>query len=187
MDTDTRKLDKWAQLLLDTSKRNNLINFKDSKSSTLEIVSPEAALLFGKCDTSASFEVVGPKIKEEKNLDDPLLQQPASDYIEKEEYLSRYGELVKKPGQVLVWGKVSDPLAVMKLLDKKARSALDETGVNVSYLAFGFVRWKEQKEASPFFLAPLLLVPVSFESKGATSPWQIKLTGDDIVINPTLN
>lgn len=186
MDTDTRKLDKWAQLLLDTSKRNNLINFKDSKSSTLEIVSPEAAQLFGKCDSTVSFEVVGPKEKEEKNLDDPLLQQTASDYMEKEEYMARYGNLVKKPGQVLVWGRVSDPLAVMKLLDKKARSALDETGVNVSYLAFGFVRWKEQKEGAPFFLAPLLLVPVSFESKGATSPWQIRLTGDDIVINPTL-
>lgn len=186
MDTDTRKLDRWAQLLLDTSKRNNLINFKDSKNSTLEILSPEPALLFGKCDGDAVFEVVGPKIKEEKNLDDPLLSQ-AAPYLEKDEYLSRYSVLVRKPSQLLVWGRVSDPLAVMKVIDKKARSALDETGVNVSYLAFGFVRWREQKEGSPFFLAPLLLVPVSLESKGATSPWHIKLTGDDIVTNPTLS
>ena len=25
------KLDKWAELLLDTGKRNNLVNFKDTK------------------------------------------------------------------------------------------------------------------------------------------------------------
>lgn len=187
MDTDTRKLDRWAQLLLDTSKRNNLINFKDSKNSTLEILSPEPALLFGKCDGDAAFEVVGPKIKEEKNLDDPLLGPIAAPYLERDEYLSRYSVLVRKASQLLVWGRVSDPLAVMKVIDKKARSALDETGVNVSYLAFGFVRWREQKEGSPFFLAPLLLVPVSLESKGATSPWHIKLTGDDIVTNPTLS
>ncbi len=187
MDRDTRKLDKWAQLLLDTSKRNNLINFKDSKTSSLEIVSPEAPLLFGKCDGMASFEVVGPKITEEKSLDDPRLSSSVSQYLAKEEYLSRYASLVKKPNQVLVYGKVSEPVAVMKVLDKKARSALDETGVNVTYLAFGFVRWREQKENSPYFLAPLLLVPVSLENKSATSPYQIKLTGDDIVINPTLN
>ena len=29
---NTKKLDKWAELLLDTGKRNNLINFKDRKA-----------------------------------------------------------------------------------------------------------------------------------------------------------
>ncbi|MBQ2476590.1 MAG: DUF4011 domain-containing protein, partial [Desulfovibrio sp.] len=148
---------------------------------------PEAPLLFGRCDGDATFEVVGPKLTEHKNLDDPLLQPSAAPYLEKDEYLAQYAGLVKKAGQLLVWGRVSEPLAVMKLIDKKARSALDETGVNVSYLAFGFVHWKEQKEGAQTFVAPLLLVPVSLESKGATSPYQIKLTGDDIVTNPTLD
>lgn len=35
---DTRKLDKWADLLLDTGKRNNLINFKDTRVSTVEVL-----------------------------------------------------------------------------------------------------------------------------------------------------
>ena len=35
---DTMKLDKWADLLLDTGKRNNLINFKDAKASTVEVL-----------------------------------------------------------------------------------------------------------------------------------------------------
>ena len=34
---DIKKLDKWADLLLDTGKRNNLINFKDTKASTMEV------------------------------------------------------------------------------------------------------------------------------------------------------
>ena len=34
---DTKKLDKWADLLLDTGKRNNLINFKDTRASTVEV------------------------------------------------------------------------------------------------------------------------------------------------------
>ena len=32
---DTKKIDKWAELLLDTGKRNNLINFKDTRVSTV--------------------------------------------------------------------------------------------------------------------------------------------------------
>ena len=38
---DTERLSKWADLLLDTGKRNNLINFKDSKQGTVEIVAPD--------------------------------------------------------------------------------------------------------------------------------------------------
>ena len=35
---DTKKIDKWAELLLDTGKRNNLINFKDTRVSTVEVL-----------------------------------------------------------------------------------------------------------------------------------------------------
>lgn len=51
---DTKKLDRWASLLLDTGKRNNLVNFKDTKASTVEIISPTDEL-FTKVESSASF------------------------------------------------------------------------------------------------------------------------------------
>ena len=54
---DTKKLDKWADLLLDTGKRNNLINFKDTRASTVEVLLPTADALFEKIDGSTSFEV----------------------------------------------------------------------------------------------------------------------------------
>ena len=47
---NTKKLDKWADLLLDTGKRNNLINFKDRRSSTVEILVPSSDILFEKID-----------------------------------------------------------------------------------------------------------------------------------------
>ena len=62
---NTKKLDKWAELLLDTGKRNNLINFKDRKAMTVEVLSPSSDVLFEKIDGSASFEVYDPKIVEE--------------------------------------------------------------------------------------------------------------------------
>lgn len=62
---DTKKLDKWADLLLDTGKRNNLINFKDTRASTVEVLLPSSDVLFEKVDGTASFEVFDPKIVEE--------------------------------------------------------------------------------------------------------------------------
>lgn len=52
---DTKKLDRWASLLLDTGKRNNLVNFKDTKASTVEIISPNPDELFTMVESSASF------------------------------------------------------------------------------------------------------------------------------------
>ena len=61
---DAKKLGKWAELLLDTGKRNNLINFKDTKTSTVEVLLPSAEVLFGKIDGATAFEVFDPKISE---------------------------------------------------------------------------------------------------------------------------
>ena len=43
---DTKKLDKWAELLLDTGKRNNLVHFKDTRASTAEVLFPSPEALF---------------------------------------------------------------------------------------------------------------------------------------------
>ena len=66
---DTKKLDRWASLLLDTGKRNNLVNFKDTKASTVEIILPKPEELFDKVESSASFEVFDPKIADDEDAD----------------------------------------------------------------------------------------------------------------------
>ena len=52
---DTKKLDKWDDLLLDRGKRNNLINFKYTRASTVEVLLPSSDVLFEKVDGTASF------------------------------------------------------------------------------------------------------------------------------------
>ena len=47
------KLNKWAELLLDTGKRNNLINFKDTKSGTAEILLPALQSCIKQVDLAA--------------------------------------------------------------------------------------------------------------------------------------
>ena len=46
---ENKKLERWAQQLLDTGKRNNMINFKTTKASTAEVVYPKQGLFAGAC------------------------------------------------------------------------------------------------------------------------------------------
>lgn len=45
----------------------------------------------------------------------------------------------------------------------KSRSALEESGANRLYLAFGFLSWADKKQSSGHHLAPLFLIPVRIE------------------------
>ena len=58
-------LNKWADLLFDTGKRNNLVNFRNTKMGTAEIVAPDIGMLFSGAEHSAVFEVYDPKNDEE--------------------------------------------------------------------------------------------------------------------------
>ena len=73
----------------------------------------------------------------------------------------------------------------MKNIDKKAREFIEETGVNVAYMAFGFIHWKESDSSSYVFRAPVLLVPIQLEQASAVEPYFIKSAEDDIIVNPT--
>ena len=66
---DTSKLDKWAELLLDVGKKNNLINFKDRKSSSVEVVIPDVETLFNKIRGAAVLEIVDPGASDSEGSD----------------------------------------------------------------------------------------------------------------------
>ena len=93
---DIKKLDKWASLLLDTGKRNNLVNFKDRKSSTVEIILPSPNELFDKVDSSASFEVFDPMIAdydEEDISDEESLGNEIQTKLSRQEYIDTYSSV----------------------------------------------------------------------------------------------
>lgn len=89
---DINKLNKWADLLLDTGKRNNLINFKDTKMGTVEVVSPNFDNLFLKVGHSTNFEVYDPKLNDDEDeefVDDTQQENDIKEYrISKEDYIS---------------------------------------------------------------------------------------------------
>lgn len=193
---DKKKLERWAQLLLDTGKRNNLISFKDTKASTVEIVYPDAESFYDKCLNVGMFEIYDPKIMDDEDDEEAVVTANQEDdentnhetaALKKSEYIERYSKKIKKQNQVLAYAKTPNPIAAIKNIEKKARDILDETGVNVAYMAFGFVHWKESENSTIINKAPLLLVPINLKNESSISPFYIELTEDDVVINPTFN
>ena len=73
---DQKKLDRWADKLLDTGKRNNLISFKDTKASTAEVLYPNCENVFSKCSVGHLFEVFDPKIPDMESDESDVRQVP---------------------------------------------------------------------------------------------------------------
>ena len=87
---DTERLSKWADLLLDTGKRNNLINFKDSKQGTVEIVAPDYNTLFQRAEHSAVFEVYDPKLDDDEDESETEEEGEQQERQTKQAYIATY-------------------------------------------------------------------------------------------------
>ena len=173
-------LEKWAEQLLDTGKKNNLISFRDTLSSTAEILKPSAAELFDAIEGNTAFEVFDPKLRGSSTAE----QKPITD---RSLFYAEYAPKIRKKSQLLVFSLSGNPGYAMRTIEKRTREFLDETGVNVAYLAFGFIHWREDEHPDQEYLAPILLVPVSITRDSALTPYRIRSLDGDVAVNPTFS
>jgi len=75
-----------------------------------------------------------------------------------------------------------------RLLDlyTDARTLQEEQGVNVLYLAVGYLRWRATSTPQTDRFAPLVLIPVQLERSTAGEKFHLRWTGDDIQANLSL-
>ncbi|MCC9600027.1 DUF4011 domain-containing protein [Stieleria sp. JC731] len=65
----------------------------------------------------------------------------------------------------------------------EARSAEEEQGVSILYLACGFLLWRESKTSDVNRYAPLLLLPVEMSRHSAQTKFRLKFRDADVVTN----
>ena len=78
------------------------------------------------------------------------------------------------------------PDALQKKLLKIAREAQtaeEESGVNILYIALGFLTWFEDKVSSVPREAPLVLIPVELVRNARTSTYDVRLREEDVLTN----
>lgn len=174
-----RKIDRWKKELLDTGKRNKMINYRETKRATLKILEPGATELFNQLAVS------------EKTL---TFQRP----ISKDSDFRTYAmlslletlsySLPVHVGDIKAEGTVMEREKTLKNLRSKTKLAQEEQGTNILYLSFGFILWREHnRDSSPWLKSPLLMMPVQLGLKSLNAPYTLSKYDDEIEVNPTLD
>lgn len=210
-----KRIDEWKQRLIDLTRKNSLLNYKRTKSSTLEITMPEADQIFRTiCLENGSFGFwLPPEMPEETpapETDDSLADgQTITDVVVGDAMPSLPGdeqaigtietvgeaaidsaqsaELSIEIGEVLVAGKLDRKTInnTLKTLYRKETEEYRERGIRVLFLAFGMLKWKEEG-TEEYWQSPLLLFPVELRRQSAHHPFELFPVDEDLVINPAL-
>ena len=164
-----QSIEIWKKRLLDLGKRNRLINYRETKRSNIKITFPQMEILYERL------------VEKEEVLAFPLTSE---EYEEDETENSQ--ENITSYGDLGTDRSVKEQQKTLASLRSKAKTALEEQGVNILYLSFGFLEWMESSDSGRQLVSPIVLVPVKLTLEFITSPFMLSLHEDEIVINPTL-
>lgn len=173
-----KKLEYWEHRLLDVGKRNKMINYRETKRTTMKLVEPSFSELFDRLALNEEELTFQRSVDRETDI-------RVFSILSLLENLS--SPLPVTIGDIKAEGSVIERQKTLKNLRSKARLALEEQGTNILYLSFGFIEWKDGKDLSVQWIkSPLILVPVALVLEAMNSPYTLSKYEDDIVVNPTL-
>lgn len=160
----------WKERLLDLTAGNRLLNFRETKVSTVRITTPDAVTLF-ELITLAEKSLKFPHYHGRVVLNDEGEET-------NEAYRVTAGDLetAKTP---------PDLERSLYRLTSLARTYREERGINTLYIAVGMLVWRPADSGSPQ-RAPLVLVPVQLTRKDRLHPYVLEPFDEDPEINPTL-
>jgi very-short-patch-repair endonuclease/DNA polymerase III delta prime subunit len=160
-----QSLENIRQRLLDLSKRNQLLNYKE-KSRTLQITHPSLAIIFDKLVLeSKNLRLVAQPASKKALVTDKVINVSREIFLPVAETEPLTTLTIKKSADNVLTAPYTEEILERrcKKLAQEARSALEETGSQLLYLAIGFLIWYEDKNSSEPNQAPLILIPVKLE------------------------
>ena len=159
------RIEAWKNLLLDLGRRNKLIKFLETKRGNVTITSPS-------CD-----ELYDAIVEKESEVVFPYCRK-----------LNLGKDVVVIPGNVETNRSADELQKTLKVLRDRARTSIEEQGINTLYLTFGMLKWCEHEDAPEILSSPLILVPVKLLIESISSPYKLALHDEEeIVVNPTLS
>lgn len=192
------RLEASRKELLDLGLRNPLINHRarakqvmviDELSSEIFriLVTEGRKMSFGALSEKQAAELAERNVEEDENgasdNNDGEVPLAQPDENPAEEQLAK-----RHIDNKLQTNLVSEKLQTRLLsIHNDARTYLEEQGVNVLYLALGFLEWYEAPSAYEPRRAPLLLIPVGLQRTSAQQRFQLFYTGEDIGDNLSLS
>lgn len=169
---DTRKR------LVETGTRNRLVhvNRANTRGNVINIVNERSddvwkILSSGK---AMRFRALGHDVRQGDEASEIVLANEADEDVEIDRYTDNQLETRLGP----------DGLAKKLLkIAREAKTAEEEQGVNILYLALGFLTWFEDPTSTVAREAPLVLLPVELVRNARTSTFDIRLRDEDLITN----
>jgi hypothetical protein len=159
------QIEEWRKELVNLARSNRLLNYRDTKSSTLGIVREE---------------------NETTSIVKHLLDGRAWRFFAPPEDESDTTALIAEPDELITDKKdEASLLRTLRTLDRRAIQESMDKGLWILYLAAGMLRWvdPETTEAS---VSPLVLIPVTLHRENPREPYRMTRVDEDIVANPAL-
>lgn len=180
IDGKATKNKQWERRLLDLSLKNSLLHFKPEKNC-LHFISSDIDSAFNKLLSHEEYSILEMPTNSRGTL-------PDKTYFGTKNQLSALTELFEielKNKRLRTYSSKEEISDVMRYLSKKAKTAEEEAGANVIYLAFGFLKWYENSSNEAMY-APLLLCPAKIIKGKGGKGYSIRLTDDEMQVNTTL-
>jgi DNA polymerase III delta prime subunit/very-short-patch-repair endonuclease len=187
-ETNARIID-WKRRLLDLSLRNKLLNFRPGKL-TIQFHCPDASSVEDRLAGGLGLRVVptlSPSVVPSATGTVPV-GRGAAFAIDPDDYAREALDRDEIVGR----GTAIDLSDRLLEVYRTVRTSIEETGASTLFMVFGFVSWTPKPTVTRTVtrsgpsLAPLLLVPVALERRGARSDaFTIKSTDEPARINPT--
>ncbi|WP_152983940.1 DUF4011 domain-containing protein, partial [Stenotrophomonas panacihumi] len=195
------KIEKARLELLDLSTRNRLLHTpRGGRAKTIEVVHELAKAMYqtlvidgkrftfvaGKEDSKQGGSLPDLDDDEEVVLLDESPEDP--ELISQPDFELDENGRVKAHWDAHLTTRLTPTGLQKRLLDlySDARTLQEEQGVNVLYLAVGYLRWRATSTPQTDRFAPLVLIPVQLERSTAGEKFHLKWTGDDIQANLSL-
>ncbi len=179
-DGKATKNKQWERRLLDLSLKNTLLNFNPAKN-VLHVISSDLNATYEALSEGAPFAIL-------EKTSDVRAVMPSDEYFGGASKLAVLSELLKvelKNKRLRAFAEKENMEDTLRFLIKKAKTAEEEAGANVLFLAFGFLKWYENNSHEAKY-APLVLVPVKISKSKGGKGYSVALSGEEMQFNSTL-
>lgn len=179
----TKILETARRKLLDTGTRNRLIhiNRANQRSNSLNIVNEVSDEVYKQLRLQSKamrFKALG---QDSLTIESDDINLRVSD--------EKLGDLTDRMTDSYLETPLGPDTLSRRLLRlaSDAKTAEEEQGINLLYLALGFLKWKESDSSEVVREAPLILLPVELTRNEKTSTFDISIREDDTSTNLPLS
>lgn len=171
-----KQLETWRDSLVDLSRGNPLLGINRSRTSKLRITAPAS---------SALFDIL---VVDGKKLRMPLVRKRPTAAIPEQVTPSPNAPeplpWIVREGDVRLEAEPSDLFKRLRRIKDNARTTVEERGVTTLHLTVGALHWDDPRLGES--VAPLWLIPCTFETTGPDDPLVLQATEEEPQLNLAL-